>query len=105
MKAVVLGEFPAMDALRATKEPSTYMRCLVSSWERPRVSIKTRSWAFPSASRQGNTLKSSQGGEDAGEISSRIAILKKPERRSYGDTSFYKGGYYELEVEEHEVRG
>jgi hypothetical protein len=31
--------------------------------------------------------------------------LKKPERGSYGDTSFYKGGYYELEVEEHEVRG
>lgn len=30
--------------------------------------------------------------------------LKKPERRSYGDTSFYKGGYYELEIEDHEVR-
>lgn len=30
--------------------------------------------------------------------------LKKPERRSFGDTSFYRGGYYELEIEDHEVR-
>jgi len=30
--------------------------------------------------------------------------LKKPERRSFGDTSHYKGGYYELEIEDHEVK-
>jgi len=29
--------------------------------------------------------------------------LKKPEKRSFGDTSHYKGGYYELEIEDHEV--
>lgn len=29
--------------------------------------------------------------------------LKNPERKSYGDTSYYKGGYYELESETHTV--
>jgi len=30
--------------------------------------------------------------------------LKKPEKISYGDTSFYKGGYYEMEIEDYEVQ-
>lgn len=30
--------------------------------------------------------------------------LKKPKHERYGDTSFYKGGYCEMEVEDHEVR-
>lgn len=29
--------------------------------------------------------------------------LKEPQRMSYGDTSFYRGGYYEMEIEDHDV--
>jgi hypothetical protein len=29
--------------------------------------------------------------------------LKKPERLSFGDTSYYKGGFLELEYEEHYI--
>jgi hypothetical protein len=29
--------------------------------------------------------------------------LKKSKRERYGDTSHYKGGYYEMEIEDHEV--
>ena len=29
--------------------------------------------------------------------------LKKSKRERYGDTFHYRGGYYELEIEDHEV--
>ena len=27
--------------------------------------------------------------------------LAKPTRKSYGDTSYYRGGYYDMEIENH----
>ncbi len=29
--------------------------------------------------------------------------LAKPKKERYGDTSYYRGGYYNLEIESHEV--
>lgn len=43
--------------------------------------------------------------ESAAENFVKNSQLKCPRKHSYGDTSYYKGGYYELEVETHEVEG
>lgn len=33
----------------------------------------------------------------------KLAKLSKGKRQPYGDTVYYRGGYYDMEIEEHEI--